>query len=795
MSSLLHGHAFPSPSRNTRTSTDPRHMHMMQRVLQCLKEEGIILEYHRASNRLRIWYWPLDDGGHLVHPSELSAHKTVFDFRAPGCLCASSSSDRDAFTETHISKSVLADTSITIWIASCATNNCPYSDHFAELDIVPLGQAFVAPNLPAIGYPMRQIRVQGFYTDSTHSTTKQGLVPTRSMTARERVLARTSTLLEKLDKDKNPGITETENVDAYSKPRRLDFRCVRSIKEDGAPIIFFRQEEAVETTQWHTLYNRLFTPLEHHYTIGSIAAVLRPLLSQEVVHREREELVQLVWPLGERVNCAAGATFVTLAATSSLIRSVIGSALVFEGPGASRTIYTRPVDSFLYNDFMKRFSRGEPVVVTDVNLRGPWKPQSFINLYGKQVVTLVDTETEEEIKQDLAQFFGAFGTFDPQRRSLKLKDWPPTENFKDRFWDHFESFRLAVPFPDLTRPDGIFNLAANFPENVLSPDLGPKMYNAYGTLDDDAHHGSTRLHMDVTDAVNILAHAATPPDGAPGGARWTIFHRSDAAALSKFLRESRTPKYDDVGDPIHSQAIYLTSRDLQLLEEEHHIVPYVFTQTQGDAVSNYTDSIKVACDFVSIENLPTTLQVAQEYRQERLVKEGDDVLQIYKTLWDAWNCLNNNRDDLVTTEDDTAMSGSPDRTEDPLNLQSTPVCGSPSQHMTPHSPPPDDKRVRSNRIKRRAARKKRTLKKDPSTIFVCPVFSAGGACWPMGGPYDQNGMVCHLGDLHKDTLHLSRDRKLALRRADLSNFRAELDRLRVDLSIRFASTATPQDVQ
>ncbi|TFY51346.1 hypothetical protein EVG20_g11042 [Dentipellis fragilis] len=428
-----------------------------------------------------------------------------------------------------------------------------------------------------------------------------------------------------------------------------DFRCTQSMPEASAPAISFRREEAAELPQWHTLYSRLFMPPEHHYTLSAIATVLQPLLSQEVAHREREGLIQLGWPVGERVHCDICDTFLfacawlcpscgrdicntcsnelseidkkkslcsinakdakrfhqkadllpvsrfsALELQGSLqameeVRSIpavgplleIGSAVV-EGP--SRAIYMRPVDSFLYNDFIKRFSRGEPVVVTGVHLRGPWKPQSFINLYGKQVVKLVDTETEEEIKQDLAQFFGAFGTFDPQRRSLKLKDWPPTENFKDRFWDHFESFRSAVPFPDLTRPDGIFNLAVNFPENVLTPDLGPKMYNAYGTLHDDAHHSSTRLHMDVTDAVNILAHAATLPDGAPGGAHWTIFHRKDAASLSKFLKESRTPKYEDVGDPIHSQTIYLTPRDLQLLEEEHHIVPYVFTQKQGDAV-------------------------------------------------------------------------------------------------------------------------------------------------------------------------------------------------------------------
>ncbi|KAA1477404.1 hypothetical protein DENSPDRAFT_753068, partial [Dentipellis sp. KUC8613] len=290
-----------------------------------------------------------------------------------------------------------------------------------------------------------------------------------------------------------------------------------------------------------------------------------------------------------------------------------------------------------------------PVVVTNVDLPGPWSPQSFVRLYGKDAVKLVDTETQHEFAGTLASFFGEFGTSHPHGRALKLKDWPPTEHLKVRYGQHYDSFKLAVPFPDLTRPDGVLNLAAHFPDNIISPDLGPKMYSAFGTVDDDSHHGSTRLHKDVTDAVNVMAHASAPPEGASGGARWVIFHRRDAPALSKLLRELPEFQFQGPGDPIHSQSIYLTPRDLQLLHDVHHITPYVFTQRPGDSVfipagsphqvCNFSDSIKIAYDFICMENLSTTLELAQEYRQERLTNEGDDVLQIYKTLWDAWHCL------------------------------------------------------------------------------------------------------------------------------------------------------------
>ncbi|KAA1480188.1 hypothetical protein DENSPDRAFT_760313, partial [Dentipellis sp. KUC8613] len=294
------------------------------------------------------------------------------------------------------------------------------------------------------------------------------------------------------------------------------------------------------------------------------------------------------------------------------------------------------------------FSKGQPVVVTKVDLPGPWSPSSFIRLYGSDTVKLVDTETDDEFESTLSDFFSGFGASEPRARSLKLKDWPPTEHLKTRYGQHYDSFKLAVPFPDLTRPDGVLNLAAHFPDNMISPDLGPKLYSAYGTVDDGSHHGSTRLHKDVTDAVNVMTHASVSSCGALNGARWVIFDRNDAQALSNLLRVSPRFGYKGPGDPIHSQNIYLTPEDLQFLRDVHHITPYVFTQQPGDAVfipagsphqvCNFSDSIKVAYDFICMENLPTTLDLAREYRQERLVNEGDDVLQIYKTLWDAWLC-------------------------------------------------------------------------------------------------------------------------------------------------------------
>ena len=41
----------------------------------------------------------------------------------------------------------------------------------------------------------------------------------------------------------------------------------------------------------------------------------------------------------------------------------------------------------------------------------------------------------------------------------------------------------ALPLPEYTRRDGRYNMVASLPDFFVKPDLGPKMYNAYGKRD------------------------------------------------------------------------------------------------------------------------------------------------------------------------------------------------------------------------------------------------------------------------------------------------------------------------
>jgi hypothetical protein len=57
-------------------------------------------------------------------------------------------------------------------------------------------------------------------------------------------------------------------------------------------------------------------------------------------------------------------------------------------------------------------------------------------------------------------------------------------------------------------------------------------------------------------------------------------------------------------------------------------------------VSNQADSIKIACDYVSLDNLMETVRLFDEFREHRLATgEGDDVLQLFNILWYAWQSL------------------------------------------------------------------------------------------------------------------------------------------------------------
>ena len=65
---------------------------------------------------------------------------------------------------------------------------------------------------------------------------------------------------------------------------------------------------------------------------------------------------------------------------------------------------------------------------------------------------------------------------------LKLKDWPTAEDFADLLPTRYQDLMKALPMPEYTHRTGMLNLASRLPDFFVRPDLGPKMYSAYGEI-------------------------------------------------------------------------------------------------------------------------------------------------------------------------------------------------------------------------------------------------------------------------------------------------------------------------
>jgi len=166
--------------------------------------------------------------------------------------------------------------------------------------------------------------------------------------------------------------------------------------------------------------------------------------------------------------------------------------------------------------------RGAPVIVSGCHRRlnsSLWHPDSFLAEFGNLTTDLFDCGNSVVLLEyPMRQFWAGFESIGSRLRDrfgrtriLKLKDWPPGDDFADLLPQRFANLMKVLPFPDYTHRSGSLNLASCLPEHFVRPDLGPKMYVAYGSaLSSDV--GSTNLHLDMSDAVNVMTYVGIPVD-------------------------------------------------------------------------------------------------------------------------------------------------------------------------------------------------------------------------------------------------------------------------------------------
>ncbi|CAI8605730.1 unnamed protein product [Vicia faba] len=178
-----------------------------------------------------------------------------------------------------------------------------------------------------------------------------------------------------------------------------------------------------------------------------------------------------------------------------------------------------------FEHFQRHWIRGEPVIVRNAYKKASglsWDPMVMWRAFmGARKILKEDAVNFKaidcldwcEVEINAFQFFKGYLEGRRYRNGwpamLKLKDWPPSNFFEECLPRHGAEFIAMLPFSDYTHPkSGILNLATKLPA-VSKPDLGPKTYIAYGTSDELSRGDSvTKLHCDISDAVNILTHTA-----------------------------------------------------------------------------------------------------------------------------------------------------------------------------------------------------------------------------------------------------------------------------------------------
>ncbi|XP_059612065.1 probable JmjC domain-containing histone demethylation protein 2C isoform X2 [Phlebotomus argentipes] len=347
--------------------------------------------------------------------------------------------------------------------------------------------------------------------------------------------------------------------------------------------------------------------------------------------------------------------------------------------------------------FQEQWRRAQPVLVSDVAKRltpDLWLPESFSRDFGDEKNDLVNCLNGKLVaNQQMRKFWDGFEYINKRLKTekgqpmlLKLKDWPPGEDFAEMLPSRFADLMKALPLAEYTQRNGRLNLAGHLPDCFVRPDLGPKMYNAYGSALYPSK-GTTNLHLDISDAVNLMMYVGIPKDtdeeetikaafraideagcdiltkrrvrdkGELPGALWHIYAPRDADKIRDLLNKITLEKgycLEPHHDPIHDQAWYLDGPLRERLYKEYGVEGYPIAQCLGDAVfipagaphqvRNLHNCIKVAQDFVSPENVTKCFDLTQEFRNLTDTHSNhEDKLQIkniiYHAVKDAIGCL------------------------------------------------------------------------------------------------------------------------------------------------------------
>ncbi|XP_006835874.1 PREDICTED: probable JmjC domain-containing histone demethylation protein 2C isoform X1 [Chrysochloris asiatica] len=338
--------------------------------------------------------------------------------------------------------------------------------------------------------------------------------------------------------------------------------------------------------------------------------------------------------------------------------------------------------------FKECWKQGQPALVSGLHKKmniSLWKAESISLDFGDHQVDLLNCKDSIISNVNVKEFWDGFEEVSKRQKTqsgetvvLKLKDCPSGEDFKTMMPARYEDLLKSLPLPEYCNPEGKYNLASHLPGFFVHPDLGPRLCSAYGVAAAKDHDiGTTNLHIEVSDVVNILVYVGIAKgNGALSkagilkkfeeedlddilrkrlkdssempGALWHIYAGKDVDKIREFLQKISKEQGLEVlpeHDPIRDQSWYMNRKLRQRLLEEYGVRNCTLIQFLGDAiilpagalhqVQNFHSCVQVTEDFVSPEHLVHSFHLTQELRLLKGDINYDDKLQVKNILYHA----------------------------------------------------------------------------------------------------------------------------------------------------------------